>query len=326
MKIEKLPSGSYRIRQAYKGQRYSIVVDHKPSQKEALLLMSDKLQDVTGSTGTFNAKAREYIDSKSNILSPSTIGGYEKILRNISDDFKKLNINDIDQLDVQKEINRYADGRSPKSVRNLHGFISSVLSLFRPNMVLRTTLPQKIKYEGYVPTEDDIRKILTASSGTPYHVPFQLGVLGMRRSEVCAASPDDIHGNMLSIDKALVYDKDNKLITKLYTKTTEGKRSIFLPDSLISEINSQGKVFDMLPSNLVAELHRIQKRLSIPEFRFHDLRHFYASYSHEQGMSDADIMASGGWSSDYVMKSVYRHSMEKSKEENQMKIANGILA
>ena len=32
MKIEKLPSGSYRIRKMYKGQMYAVVFDEKPTQ------------------------------------------------------------------------------------------------------------------------------------------------------------------------------------------------------------------------------------------------------------------------------------------------------
>ena len=48
-------------------------------------------------------------------------------------------------------------------------------------------------------------------------------------------------------------------------------------------------------------------------------------HAHAMGMSDADIMKSGGWKSDYVMKSVYRHAMKDTLHENQAKIANGIL-
>ena len=33
MKIEKLPSGSYRIRKMYKGKTYTVIFDYKPTQK-----------------------------------------------------------------------------------------------------------------------------------------------------------------------------------------------------------------------------------------------------------------------------------------------------
>lgn len=59
MKIEKLPSGSYRIRKMYKGQTYTIVFDHKPTQKEAVQAMAaelDKIQEKYESL-TFRAAA-----------------------------------------------------------------------------------------------------------------------------------------------------------------------------------------------------------------------------------------------------------------------------
>lgn len=46
MKIEKLPSGSYRIRKMYKGETYSLVFDHKPTQKEALQAIAAELDKV----------------------------------------------------------------------------------------------------------------------------------------------------------------------------------------------------------------------------------------------------------------------------------------
>lgn len=36
MTIEKLPSGSYRIKQMYNGKRYSITLNYKPTKKKLL--------------------------------------------------------------------------------------------------------------------------------------------------------------------------------------------------------------------------------------------------------------------------------------------------
>lgn len=73
MKIEKLPSGSYRIRKMYKGKTYTVVTDYKPTQKEAIQLMADELDKVREKHThmTFKDAAREYIDAKYNVLSPS---------------------------------------------------------------------------------------------------------------------------------------------------------------------------------------------------------------------------------------------------------------
>ena len=46
MKIEKLPSGSYRIRKMYKGNTYTVITEFKPTQKEAMQLMAEELSKV----------------------------------------------------------------------------------------------------------------------------------------------------------------------------------------------------------------------------------------------------------------------------------------
>ena len=75
MKIEKLPSGSYRIRKMYKGKMYTVVFDRKPTQKEAMQAMAAELDKVQESheSMTFKIAAERYIESKRNVLSPSTI-------------------------------------------------------------------------------------------------------------------------------------------------------------------------------------------------------------------------------------------------------------
>lgn len=92
MKIEKLPSGSYRIRKMYKGSTYTVVTDYKPTQKEALQLLAaemDKIKPTAPAKLDFEAAAEQYISVKANFLSPSTTNGYRGILRNISGNFKK---------------------------------------------------------------------------------------------------------------------------------------------------------------------------------------------------------------------------------------------
>lgn len=316
MKVEKR-NGSYRVQKMIDGKRYSITYDHKPTERE---VMADllKLSDAAPAKGSFLACAKSYINSKSNVISPSTIKGYASILNALPDDFKRMDLSKITQIDIQTVINDYASTHSPKTTRNVHGFISAVLRQFRPDMVIYTTLPQKSVYEPYTPSEDDIKRILDACSNDPfYHIPFQLGIMGLRRSEVCALTLDDISGNTLTINKALVKDVHNKWVIKP-TKTTAGTREIYIPDALVSEIEQYGKIFDGNPTTLLYGLNRYQDQLGIPRFRFHDLRHFMASYAHSKGISDADIMSTGGWKSDYTMKSIYRHEMNAKAAQKQL--------
>lgn len=327
MKVEKTSTGTYRIRKTYNGKTYTVFFDHEPDDKEAILAMAEKLRtiDKCAEKGSFESYCDKYIESKRNVLSPSTLGGYQKCKRCLSKDFKSIKLSNMKQIDIQNEVNRYAEKHSPKSVRNLYGFISAVLKMFRPEMNISVSLPQKKKFDHNMPTTEDVEKILKASERTPYHIPFQLAVLGMRRSEICGVTIDDLHGNMLTINKTQVYDEDNHLMIRNDTKTTESTREIYLPDSLVAEIEQAGTIFDLTPPMLVKTLHKYQEELGIEPFRLHDFRHYFASYAHSKGIPDVYIMETGGWKTDYVMKNVYREAMKDEKKEMQKKILDGLF-
>lgn len=317
MKIEKLPSGSYRIRKMYKGKMHTVVFDSKPTQKEAMMAMAKELEKVQGDKCKpmdFREAAEEYIESKRNVLSPSTIVGYRNILSRLSDKILAENIHDIEPVDVQREINRLAKSHSPKTVRNYHGFISAVLGMFNPNLKLNTTLPQKVREEPYIPSDEDVRKILECSKGTKFEIPIILACYGMRRSEICALAAGDVEGDMVHINKALVQNEDGEWVVKS-TKTTASTRDIIIPEEIAKEIREKGYVYKGNPCSITQFLGDVQDRMGMPRFSVHKLRHYFASKMSAMNVPEADILKMGGWESDHVMKSVYRHSMME-KEEN----------
>ena len=95
MEIERLPSGSYRIRQRYNGQRYSVTVDHKPSNKEALELLAEVMKDVVADKSSFTAAAEKYISLKANILSPRTVREYKLYPARLPDWFRRMPVSQI---------------------------------------------------------------------------------------------------------------------------------------------------------------------------------------------------------------------------------------
>ena len=322
MKIEKLPSGSYRIRKMYKGTTYAVVVDYKPTQKEALQLISAELDKIKTSAQrmTFQIASERYIEKKSNILSPSTIKGYESVIRSLSEGFRNMNASDITSIDVQTEINNYAKTHSPKSTRNAHGLISAILGMFCPNTVLRTTLPRKESTNEYTPSDSDVKQVLEYAKGTKFEVPLILAMFGMRRSEICALTLDDLDGNTITIDKALVQNVDGEWVIKS-TKTEAGTRTLFIPDNVVEIIKKQGMIYNGNPNSILMYLQRVQKKLGIPKFSLHRLRHYFASSAHARGIPDQYIMDAGGWKSKYVLASIYQHAMDDKKKEMQMKTA-----
>lgn len=325
MKIEKLPSGSYRVRKMFKGQTYTIIFEEKPSEREVTIRIAEMLQDsVPHVKGTFEDYARRYIDSKGNILSPSTLRTYESMIGRLSDDFRQTNLYDITPERVQREINDYSLNHAPKTTRSLHGFISTVFAMFRPQLTLNTSLPRRSAEKGYEPTTEDIQAILNEVKSTIYSVPFQLGVLGLRRGEICCLELSDLNGKELTINKTLVYR--NGWHIKHSAKTDESNRVILIPDKLANEIQSNGAIFDGDPKRLNLHLHKIQDKLGIPRFRFHQLRSYFASYASTLNIPESDIMAMGGWKTDYVFKNIYRKSMEMSRRKSMDIIGNNILS
>ena len=319
MKIEKLPSGSYRIRKTYKGKTYTVITDYKPTQKEALKLISDKLDEGPVSIAhlTFEDAAAKYIESKEAILSPSTVVGYEKIVRTLSSKFKAFLISDITQLEVQTEINNYSKTRSAKSVRNAHGFISAVLKVFKPSLTLNTTLPKKRKEIPYIPTDEDVKKILDYIKGTPVEIPLLLACYGLRRSEICALSIDDLSGNILTVNKALVYSKNKEWVLKQMPKTEDGARKIFLPDEIADMIREQGYIYKGSPHRIYKRLSQAEKDLELQHFSLHKLRHYFASRMHSLGIPSSYIEQMGGWKTDATLKAVYEHAMRDQIDDMQ---------
>lgn len=333
MKIERLPSGSYRLRQQRNGQKYTVVVDHKPTKAEAYRLIDDAqrqkllpgkqhIDENFRADFLFREAAEEYITVKSNILSPSTIREYRRLLSVIDSWFANLPLSEIRQIDLQRLVNDYSPGRSPKTVRNLHGFCVSVIKTYKPDAHLHVTLPQPQKKDFYIPTKDEISAVLNELDNPKYakvRVAIHLAIYGLRRSEICALELSDIdrERSIVHVSKALVADKNGKYVLKT-TKTIDSTRDIFIDPRVTEMIYEQGYVYKGDPNMITYRLDQILKTLGIPHFSLHKIRHFFASYMHQLGYSDKTILTAGGWKTDKVMKSVYRHVMDYDVSAKQM--------
>lgn len=319
MTIDKLPSGKYRIRQMIDGKRYSVILDHRPSQIEAskiIAKMADRAPRSNNNMTVLDA-CTAYLDAKNNVLSPSTIRGYKGVIRAISEDFKGIYINSMTSALLQKEVNDYAKGRSPKTVSNFAHFLTAVFAFYDVE-VKPPILPMKVKMAKYIPTIDDVNAILREAEGTKYEVFFRLAMYGLRRSEVAALTLSDLSDdNTLTINKAVVTDGDNQNVIKP-TKTTDSARMIKIDDELADMIRKQGYVWEGHIAQPYKHLRDIQDFLGLPAFSLHTFRHFFASYLHEKGLTDKQIQEIGGWKTDHVMKTVYQHAMEMEQTRNEV--------
>lgn len=316
MTIEKLPSGSYRISQSDHGHRYRLTVDHKPTHSEAVRLMAALIASTPANCprGSFRAACEQYNASKDNVLSATTLREYERYARLLPESFSRLPLMQITARDVQQVVNDLTPGRNPKTVANYAHYISAVLTSNGIRLPA-PKLPQRIRSVQHIPSADEIRATLEALAGTEHDLAIRLCCFGLRRSEVCALTPEDLDGNTLHISKAVVKDKDRRFVLKT-TKTTASDRYVVIPADLADRIREQGYIYKYNPDNLYKALRRAQDRAGVSHFRLHALRHFFASYLHDLGYSDKQVQALGGWSTDSIMKSIYQHALDMDAAKN----------
>ena len=308
----------------YKGKMYSVSLDYKPSKMEAQRIITAEIEKVPVENPrmTFSDAAKAYIEMKSNILSPSTTRSRSRLLTRIetlySPEFSQTTLSKIDMVIIQTFLNQYAKNHSPKSVRDMYGFISVILKNYDALPSGHVSLPQKQINEPYVPTDEDVRRVWNALKGTDCEVPVMLAACGLRRSEICALdiSDFDFENGTVRIGKAKLQDEKGNWIIAKRNKTVKSTRTVFLPQFILEKVKQKGYVYHGAATSLTKRLYDVEDSLGIKRFSIHKLRHYYASMAHAQGMPEAYILKQGGWSSPDVMKRVYRHAMED--EEKRM--------
>lgn len=110
-----------------------------------------------------------------------------------------------------------------------------------PDFKFKVNLPQKERKEIVIPTTAQVNHIIEESKGTNLYLPILLAaMLGMRRSEVCALTWDDIdlERKTILIDEALVLDEYNTFVRKK-TKMTNSKRVLDIPPQILEALDHQ---------------------------------------------------------------------------------------
>ena len=333
-KARKLPSGSWQV-QVYSHLEY---VDGKakrirqtftaPTKAEAeyqALLFQRQKKDArrNGYGLTLGDAMLGYIDSKDGILSPSTIAGYKSLQRTHLLDLQDKPLHKITNLDIQIALNkaRKEHDLSAKTIKNLAGFVSAAIGLYREDFRFKVTLPEKERYDYYLPTQDDIAALLAYTEGKELHTAILLAAcLGLRRGEICALKWTDFDWKRkeVKINKAKVLTDEKEWQTKS-PKSYAGYRVLALSDGLIAELKKvkkkNGPVIEGTPTHISHRFKWAVKHLGLEHFRFHDLRHFNASLMMSEGIPDKYAIERMGHSTTAILKSVYQHTEDKKRNE-----------
>ena len=324
-KAKKLPSGNWRAR-AFIGTGKDGKKKYKsftaPTKKEAEYLAAEylakhRIEDAEQADITLSQAYVKYIEIKQNTLSPATVREYTRASKSDFPMLMPLKLSKITQVAVQNAVNIMAGNHSPKSVRNAHGLLSAVLTMFAPDIRLNTRLPQAKRPDIYVPTEAEIEMLIADIKNENLRKAVLLAAFGsLRRSECCALTIDDINGNVISVNKALVRDVHKQWVLKP-PKSKAGYRDIKMPQFVIEMLTpaENGRIVNIAPVTLTDYFMALRNKHGLPNLRFHDLRHYQASILHAMGVPDKYIMERGGWSTDSTLKNIYQHTMSDKRNQ-----------
>lgn len=345
---KKLPSGSWRV-QVYAGKDASGKRQYlsftRPTKKEAeydalqfQLHHKEVSRDATSMT--LSEAMERYLQSKSEVLSPSTLRSYDALRRTHLQGLMDVRLNRLTPAMVQEAINQeakpYVDDKgnvktpSPKSVRNIYGLLTAVLAEYHPALKLNTTLPQRKVKEQTILEPEQIAVLLRAVEGTEMELPILLAVwLCMRSSEITGLTWDciDFERKTITVKQALVRGQGNEWVQK-GTKTVGSTRTLNAPDYIlerlaaIRETGTGDRVFSLHGNVLYSRLKTILRQNGLPDIRFHDLRHTSASVMALLGIPALYAQKRGGWSGPRTLQAVYEHTMQGKRNAVDIQIDN----
>lgn len=327
-KPTQLPSGAWRCQVMVNKERISVVdADPFVAHAKATALKAgviDKKKKQSSLTMTLKEAIEEYVEHRSEVLSPATIRGYHVILDNRFPVLMKMPVCDIDLEAIQEAINLDAKRVQAKTLKNAVGLVVSVVSRYKKIDAKKLRLPQKAKKEHEYLDGDQIVKLIFACEGDYAEIPILLGLwLGMRRSEIMGLQWEsiDFEKSTIHVNHSLVFDKDDTPIIKTTMKTETSNRVLDCPRYIMQKLEAKqpdpskrkGTVFHMGINTPYENLERICKREGIPFVGMHGLRHTNASVMLSLGIVDKIAMARGGWATKDVMERVYQHLFSDDK-------------
>ena len=254
---------------------------------------------------------------------------------------------------LQKFINeRFENGLSPKSCRNLHGVLHKLFNqavlcgYIKSNPVSAVQLPRVEKKEMHILSGNNLKAFLAECQGKVYSDLFFVDVFtGMRESEIIGLTWDcvDFEKGIITIEKQLKRERKSSGTNEYRFDTLKnGKTRVISPapavfDCLKRERTKQAEnrlkygsaynnEYNLVFTNEIGEhlspvtIYGCFKRrvdaIGLPDVRFHDLRHSYAVISIENNVDYKTISESMGHFSVAFTLDVYGHVSEKMRKDS----------
>ena len=326
--VETLPSGSSRVRVTIGGKRYSFTAS-TPEESEALALKA--IADYRLNIAPVENKRRDpqtiadmidtYIAARSNVLSPSTIRGYNVIKRNRFQELQTLRYADLRPEDWQRYVNIESAFVSGKTLKNAFGLVRAAVE-FCGHSVPPVRLPQIVNNERPYLSADEIKIFLDAVYGDPVELPALLALHSLRRSEICALTwkQIDLQKKTINVAGAWIADVNNQYVRVEQNKNQKSRRLVPIMIPRLYEIlleqkrfhDPNDRVYDHSPDTIRNRIKNVCVRAGLPEnITTHSLRHSFVSLAYFLGLNEITTMRIGGYADYGTMRKIYTHISEK---------------
>ena len=262
------------------------------------------------------------------------------------------NINDITTEEIQAYLNSLTEIYSNSSIQKVYFQFKNAFEYclnkgyIHQNPMYETIKPKSKKEDKvFRALEVDEQKALTdyllntTLYDTPYRNVFLIQLyMGLRVGEALALknSDFDLKRRILSVNKTLTTDKNDKVCIGKTTKTYAGKRELPTPDFILPYILEQMKVAQdnqdemlfltpqeglVLHSTINRKLKSIAKKVGISDnISTHTLRHTYGTRCIESGMRAVALQRLMGHTDINVTLNTYTTVFNKYKEEELKKV------
>ena len=239
-------------------------------------------------------------------------------------------------------------GLSPKTVRNIHQILSSALKLAQEQRIILTNpaegcaLPKVEHREMKTLPVEQLQSFLREAKDSGVFELYYLELAtGLRRGELLGLKWEDIdleHGD-LRVRRQIA--RIDGRVVEAPLKTRNAYRTLPLAEDTVSILEEQKKkvgsspwVFPsatggpISPDSVLHMLHRVLKRAGLPEVRFHDLRHTFATLALQNGVDIKTVSGMLGHFSAGFTLDTYAHvttSAQKAAANTMGKLLSGSI-
>lgn len=306
-KPRRLPSGAWTIQLRAEGQSVTEATAALCTAKAKAIRAGFIEAKKAAPKMTVREMLENYIDSRRAVRSPSTIRGYETIVKTR---FLDVMDKDINAVDWQEVINTETARCSAKTLTNAWGFVHAAMreaEIAPPNVAL----PQRIKKDLPWLDYEQISVFLDAIRGTSGELGALLALHSLRRSEILALTVGKIdrEKQTIRVEGAIVRGSDG-MVKKEANKSAAGRREvpIMIPRllELIPEnVPGDTPLITYKANALYDKINRACAKAGLPLVGVHGLRRSFASLAYHLKWDMLTTMRVGGWDNPKVVTEIY---------------------